>query len=174
MDKDKNRRDKNITGVSLQCKLILLQYKPLMPQWQNKISCRTLNQKKSIYKTLASLTGSKIWHKTVIFVSPGKGFVLPGAEEHWLRYHMLSMSTDLPKNSRFPDSQNHLVQPRKVLYITVDRSSFNAPTPKREAHSFNLLLSFTPSSKFSSLLFPGEKSFWRFRTVQTAQQSGHH
>lgn len=48
------------------------------------------------------LNGTMICHGTLVSVSPGKGSVLPGAEEHQLRYHMLSMSTDLPKNISLP------------------------------------------------------------------------
>lgn len=47
-------------------------------------------------------TGTGIWHETLLSVSPGKGSVLPGTEEHQLRCHTLSVSTGLPENVSLP------------------------------------------------------------------------
>lgn len=121
-------------------------------------------------------SGTAIWHETLVLFSPGTGSVLPGAEEHQPRYHMLSVSTDLPKKCLTSHShRNRWVQPRRALYIAMDWSSFNGPRSREEAPHLPCAFLLPPPANFPiSLSPPLQKGFSpgkrRYLSAQSAQR----
>lgn len=124
------------------------------------------------------LTGTGIWHKILVSVSPGKGSVLPGAEEHQLRYHTLSMSTGLPENVSLPTlTGTTQCSPGRCFTSPGTGAHFTEQHPQEQPTSFPVSF-FYPLLQIPNFPFPYlQKCFSpgkrRYPSAQTTRRQGH-